>query len=82
MISGTPPDRVVDAVGLFCPLPVIRTGKAVADMREGEVLELIADDRGVLADIPDWCTGHGHTYLGHRTEARVYHLFLSKGRVE
>ena len=76
------PDRVVDAVGLFCPLPVIHTGKAVAEMRVGEVLELIADDRGVLADIPDWCTGHGHGYLGHRTEGNVYHLYLRKGGLE
>ncbi len=79
-MTGLPQaDRVVDAVGLFCPIPVIRTGRAVSEMRAGEVLELIADDRGVLVDIPDWCTGHGHAYLGHRTEARVYHLYLRKG---
>ena len=82
MTGDRRPDRIVDAVGLLCPLPVIRTGKAVAEMRVGEVLELIADDRGVLADIPDWCTGHGHSYLGNHTEGRVYHLYLRKGRRE
>ena len=82
MIGDLVPDAVVDAVGLFCPLPVIRTGEAVTEMRPGEVLELIADDRGVLADIPDWCVGHGHGYLGHRTEGRIYHLFIRKAVVE
>ena len=72
-------DRVLDTVGYFCPIPVIRTGKEMAGMRSGQVLELLADDRGVLVDIPDWCAGHGHAYLGHRTEGTVYHLFLRKG---
>ena len=80
-MTGLPrPDRVLDTVGTFCPIPVIRTGRAVAEMQADQVLELVADDRGVLVDIPDWCTGHGHVYLGHRREGPVYHLFVRKTR--
>lgn len=71
-------DRMLDTVGTYCPVPVIRTARAIAEMRSGEILELIADDRGVLADIPDWCAGHGHAFLGQRTEGTVYHLYLQK----
>ena len=72
------PDRVLDTVGFLCPIPVIKTGRALATMKQDEVLELIADDRGVLFDVPDWCVGHGHEYLGHRQDGRVYHLFVRK----
>jgi TusA-related sulfurtransferase len=71
--------QVLDVLGYFCPIPVIRASRAVSRLRVGEVLELISDDRGVLADIPDWCVGHGHTYLGHRVAGRTYHLFIQKG---
>lgn len=78
MSAWPQPDCTVYAVGLLCPVPLVRTGRAIATLESGGVLELIADDRGVLVDIPDWCTGHGHVYLGHRTENRTYHLFVMK----
>lgn len=73
------PDRVLDTLGFYCPIPVIRTGRLMAEMHPGEILELQSDDRGVLVDLPDWCTGHGHEYLGHQTRGRVYHLYVRKG---
>jgi len=47
-------------------------------MKGGQILELLSDDRGVLTDIPDWCRGHGHEYLGCREEARHYRLYIRK----
>ncbi|MFQ5670680.1 MAG: sulfurtransferase TusA family protein [Acidobacteriota bacterium] len=72
------PDRVLDVLGYYCPIPVIRTDRMLKSMPAGQVLELLSDDRGVLADIPDWCAGHQHEYLGHRQEGRRYHLFIRK----
>jgi tRNA 2-thiouridine synthesizing protein A len=78
MITSTP-DRVVDVLGYYCPIPIVRAGQALAGMRPGEVLELLSDDRGVLRDMPEWCAGHGEEYLGHRQTGRIWHLFVRKG---
>jgi len=50
----------------------------LGEMSGGQILELLSDDRGVLVDIPDWCRGHGHEYLGCREEARHYRLYIRK----
>lgn len=55
--------HTLDARGLLCPLPVIRTQERVATLAPGEVLEITATDPGVLADIPAWCRVHGHQIL-------------------
>jgi TusA-related sulfurtransferase len=72
-------DRRLDTLGYYCPIPLIRTSQAIQAMESGDVLELVSDDRGVLADIPDWCTGHGHDYLGHRQVGTTYRLYIRKG---
>lgn len=53
----------LDARYLLCPMPVIRTQQAVADMRPGEVLRVRCTDPGVRHDIPAWCEVHGHRLL-------------------
>lgn len=57
-------DRRVDALGAFCPEPVIRIQEAAREAPAGAVLLLLADDAGVEIDIPAWCMSHGHEYLG------------------
>ncbi len=58
----------LDARGLLCPLPVIRTQERVAQLAPGDILEVTATDPGVLADIPAWCRVHGHEILETRRE--------------
>ena len=55
--------HTLDARGLLCPLPVIRTQDRVKDLAAGQVLEITATDPGVLQDIPAWCRVHGHRVL-------------------
>jgi tRNA 2-thiouridine synthesizing protein A len=57
-------EHQLDARGLLCPMPVIRTQQKVASLSPGDVLEVIATDPGVLHDIPAWCRVHGHDILG------------------
>lgn len=57
-------DHHVDALGTFCPEPVIRLQGAAREAKAGDVLLLLADDAGVEVDIPAWCMSHGHEYLG------------------
>lgn len=60
----------IDALGTFCPEPLIRTQEAARGMSGGQILLLIADDAGVEVDIPAWCMSHGHEYLGTLREER------------
>lgn len=72
-------DRLLDARGLLCPLPLVKVSQALAEMREGEVLEILADDQGVKADFPALCTGAGHGWMGFSEEGRVVRAFIRKG---
>jgi len=64
----------LDARGLLCPLPVIRTQERVAQLAPGDILEVTATDPGVLADIPAWCRVHGHEILETRRENNEIHV--------
>ena len=52
--------ETLDARGLLCPLPVIRTQDRIKDLAPGTLLEVTATDAGTLEDIPAWCRVHGH----------------------
>ena len=45
----------VDAVGLFCPMPVVKLKVELEKRELNQVVELLADDPGVLEDLPAWC---------------------------
>lgn len=72
------PDEEVDARGTFCPEPVIRTQKAMAEMEMGQVLLLLADDGGVEVDIPAWCMSTRNDFLGIIKEETVYRVFVRR----
>jgi TusA-related sulfurtransferase len=71
-------DAVLDTVGLFCPVPIIRTGERMKRMRVGEVLEILSDDRVILVDLPAWCRSTGHEFLGARQDGPAIRLFVRK----
>ncbi len=54
------PDRDIDALGLLCPLPVLKARKALAEMAPGAVLRLRASDAMSWVDVPHFCAGAGH----------------------
>ena len=53
----------VDAVGLFCPLPVVKLKLELEKIELNEIVELLADDEGVLDDLPAWCNETGNSLL-------------------
>ena len=55
--------ETLDARGLLCPLPVIRTQDRVKNLPPGTIVEVVATDAGTLHDIPAWCRVHGHEVL-------------------
>ena len=53
----------LDARGLNCPLPILRTKKALATMAPGEVLEVTATDPGSVKDLDSFCGQTGNEML-------------------
>ncbi|WP_435368858.1 sulfurtransferase TusA family protein [Pseudophaeobacter arcticus] len=60
-------DATLDAIGLLCPLPVLKARKRLKSMAAGEVLQVLADDPAALIDIPHFCTESGYEFLGQDT---------------
>lgn len=58
--------KTLDASGLACPMPVVRTRQAIDSLEVGQVLEVVSTDRGSLQDIPAWTESIGHKLLDKR----------------
>ncbi len=56
-------DRDIDALGLLCPLPVLKAQKVLAGMAPGAVLRLRATDAMSWIDVPHFCAEAGHDLL-------------------
>ena len=56
-------DQVLDARGLLCPMPVVKAAKVMRGMEEGEILKILASDRGAIADFPAWADDTGNELL-------------------
>jgi tRNA 2-thiouridine synthesizing protein A len=68
-------DKKVDCVGLYCPMPIVKTAQAIKEMLPGQVLEVIADDKGIKSDMPAWCDKTGNECLSMEDagdEVKVY----------
>jgi tRNA 2-thiouridine synthesizing protein A len=68
-------DQILDCVGLYCPMPIVKTAAKIKQMKTGEVLEVLADDKGIKKDMPAWCQATGHECLGFeegKGEIKVY----------
>ncbi len=71
-------DQELDACGLSCPLPILRTRKALQKMAIGEVLHIIATDPGTVIDIQAFSHQNGHELLESREEDGTYYYLLRK----
>jgi tRNA 2-thiouridine synthesizing protein A len=63
-----PFDVKLDTLGLFCPMPIIKTSKKIKELAVGQVLEVVSDDEGIKKDMPAWCETTGHEFLGLEEE--------------
>ena len=72
-------DRVLDARGLLCPMPIVKTGKEIRGMKDGEVLKILATDRGAIADFPAWAADTGHELVEwHQEEGGTLVFYVRK----
>lgn len=68
-------DESLDCVGLYCPMPIVKTAQKIKHLKVGQVLEVVADDKGIKLDMSAWCQATGHECLGmeeEKGEIRVY----------
>ena len=70
----------VDAVGLFCPIPVVKLKLELEKIGLNEIVEILADDPGVLEDFPNWCKETGNKLLSiKKNEEDIFAAYVEKG---
>ncbi len=71
-------DEVLDAVGLYCPMPILLTTKKIKELKKGQILEVIADDEGIVKDMPSWCKTTGNEFVKIEKDDDQFHVFVKK----
>jgi tRNA 2-thiouridine synthesizing protein A len=71
-------DKEIDTRGLNCPLPILRTKKALSDMQSGQVIKVVATDPGSVKDFQTFSRQTGHELLSHAEQNREFTFFMRK----
>jgi TusA-related sulfurtransferase len=72
-------NKVLDAKGLACPMPIVKTKKAMNEIETGQVLEIHATDKGAKSDLTAWAKSGGHEVLDSKEENGVFTFWIRKG---
>ncbi len=72
------PDKVLDAKGLNCPLPVLKARRAMKELSSGQLLEVQATDPGAVKDFAEFCKTTGDTLLESREVDGAYYFLIRK----
>lgn len=70
--------KTLDAKGLSCPLPIVRTAQTMRDLRPGELLEVEATDPGSVPDFNAWAASTGNELVEQTEDRGVYRFVLRK----
>ncbi|HEV8615322.1 MAG TPA: sulfurtransferase TusA family protein [Methylomirabilota bacterium] len=73
-------DRKLDCLGLFCPMPILKTRDAMSHMTVGQVLEMTSDDPASEADMKSWAARTGHELLEIERHGAVFRFVVRKTR--
>ncbi len=71
-------DKELDARGLNCPLPILRTKKALTDMASGQVLKVLATDPGAVKDFAAFSKQTGNPLLASEKADAEFVFFMKK----
>jgi len=78
-ISEITPDVTLDAKGLSCPMPLLKTKQTIDKLNSGQILEVLGTDQGSKHDLPGWCERTGHEFLGLKDEDDFIRFYIRKG---
>ena len=70
--------KELDTRGLNCPLPILKAKKALADMRSGEVLKVVATDPGSMRDFQAFARQTGNELLEQQSQDDEFIHFLRR----
>ena len=70
----------LDAIGLLCPLPVLKARKRLQPLAMGDTLEMHADDPAAIVDVPHFCAEAGHELVEMRDDGAAQIYVIRKGR--
>ena len=68
----------LDAQGLKCPMPIVRTAQAIRTLAPGELLEVLATDPGAVADFAAWSRSTGNEIIAQSVDGGVYRFVLRR----
>ena len=71
-------DKTLDARGLQCPMPVVKTTQEIKTIGVGQVLEVLATDAGSRADLQAWCRFTGHELLKMEIGDGLFQFFIRR----
>jgi tRNA 2-thiouridine synthesizing protein A len=71
-------DKELDARGLACPMPIVKTKKTLVGMLPGQVLKVVSTDSGSIADMKAFAETTGHELLASETAGKEFVFFLKK----
>jgi TusA-related sulfurtransferase len=72
------PDASLDAIGLYCPIPIARTREEIDKLEIGQILEVEADDPAAEEDIKRWAKHTEHEILSFKKEGKILHFMIKK----
>lgn len=73
-------DMVLDAKGMNCPLPILKTKKALQGLETGQMLEVLATDPGSVADFKAFCRQTGNELVESTQDGDVYKFLIKRLR--
>ncbi len=79
-MSALNADKVLDCSGLLCPLPVIKTTKAVKELSVGQTLKMIATDPGAPADMEAWAKQTGNELVASEQEGGKFVFYIRRAK--
>ena len=71
-------DKTLDCMGLYCPMPIVKTAQAIKELEPGQVLEILADDQGIKSDMPAWAQKTGNEFLGAEESGGEIKIYVRK----
>lgn len=71
-------DRELDARGLSCPLPILKTKKSLNELVSGQVLKIVATDPGSVKDMQAFSNQTGHPLLASTEENKAFVFYMKK----
>jgi TusA-related sulfurtransferase len=77
-MSDTNIDKTLDTSGLLCPMPIVKTAKAIKELEVGAIMEMISTDKGSMPDMRAWANQTKHELLSAEDQGEKFRFLIKK----